>query len=250
VGRATIRASLRIALGLKPSGVWSAGNGAAMRAGVVGVFFQDRPEPRRAFGRALAETTHRDPRAIEGALYVAEIAACCAVEPAEASRRDIAVRSQAVVADRELATAIDRAISLADAADSTQDAAKVCGTSGYVVSTVAFATFCFLKYGDDPIEALSQAIAAGGDTDSIAAILGGWLGALHGERGLPPSLLGRIHDGPFGPTHLRALARCLEARLTGTLEAVPRYSAAAALVRNLLLYPVVIAHGFRRLLPF
>src|SRR5262245_23467662 len=41
VGRATIRSCVRIGLGISPSGVMSAGNGAAMRAAVVGAFLHD-----------------------------------------------------------------------------------------------------------------------------------------------------------------------------------------------------------------
>ena len=92
-------------------------------------------------------------------------------------------------------------------------------------------------------------IRQGGDTDSIAAILGAWLGALHGESGLPGALLSHIHDGPYGPTHLRALGDALAAVERGETVAPPRYSRAAALARNLALYPVVLAHGFRRLIP-
>jgi ADP-ribosyl-[dinitrogen reductase] hydrolase len=76
VGSATVRSCVRIGLGVSPSGVMSAGNGAAMRAAVVGTYFQDRPDRRRVFGRALAKVTHRDERAVEGAHYVAEVAAC------------------------------------------------------------------------------------------------------------------------------------------------------------------------------
>jgi hypothetical protein len=61
---------------------------------------------------------------------------------------------------------------------------------------------------------------------------------------------GSFHDGPFGPTHLRALANCLGEVLDGRRCRVPRYSASAALARNLALYPVVLGHGFRRLVPF
>src|SRR5688572_14571189 len=39
VGLATVRACVRIALGLRRTGVRSAGNGAAMRAAIVGAFF-------------------------------------------------------------------------------------------------------------------------------------------------------------------------------------------------------------------
>jgi ADP-ribosyl-[dinitrogen reductase] hydrolase len=97
---------------------------------------------------------------------------------------------------------------------------------------------------------LTEVINAGGDTDSTAAILGAWLGALHGEAALPRGLIDRIHDGPFGPTHLRALAECLATLHDGRSAPVPSYSATAALLRNLALYPVILGHGFRRLLPF
>src|SRR5207244_1086460 len=59
IGRATVVACLRIVIGLRPSGVWSAGNGAAMRAPIIGVFFLEEPGLREQFGRALAEITHR-----------------------------------------------------------------------------------------------------------------------------------------------------------------------------------------------
>src|SRR5262249_12589397 len=61
IGWATARACARIALGKYPSGVMSAGNGAAMRAAVVGVFFRDRGRERQAYTREIAESTHRDP---------------------------------------------------------------------------------------------------------------------------------------------------------------------------------------------
>lgn len=250
VGMATIRSCFRIGLGLAPSGVTSAGNGASMRAAVIGVYFQDRPNERRIFGKALAEVTHRDPRAVEGALFVAETASCCARSSPGACRTALLVQARGVVNDLELGMAIDRGLSLAEKGAETLDAAQVCGTSGFVVHTVAFASYCFARHGDEPLRALTKAVGAGGDADSIAAILGAWLGALHGESNLPGSLIDRIHDGAFGPTHLRSLAVCLSERREGRSGRVPRYSPVAALARNLALYPVVLGHGFRRLAPF
>ncbi|HKI17009.1 MAG TPA: ADP-ribosylglycohydrolase family protein [Isosphaeraceae bacterium] len=98
--------------------------------------------------------------------------------------------------------------------------------------------------------ALTEAISVGGDTDSIGAILGGWLGARHGESGLPGQLIARIHDGPFGPSHLRDLAGCLVEKREWRDCAVPGYSVTAATARNLALYPVILGHGLRRLVPF
>jgi ADP-ribosylglycohydrolase len=250
VGLATVKASVKIGLGFRISGVNSAGNGSAMRAAIVGVFFAVRPADRAIFGRRLAEVTHRDPRAIEGALYVAELAAFCCLASPDADRFELQARARIIVADPQLGQAIDRGVELARSSASIENAARDCGTSGFVVQTLAFATFVFLKHGDEPLQALTRSIAEGGDTDSIAAILGAWLGALHGESRLPLELIARIHDGPFGPTHLRALARGLVLARAGEKPRVPGYSLTAALARNLSLYPVVLAHGIRRLLPF
>jgi ADP-ribosyl-[dinitrogen reductase] hydrolase len=250
VGRATIQACLRIGLGLSRSGIMSAGNGAAMRAAIVGTFFDDQPTQREKFGRALAEVTHRDPRAVEGALYVAELAAACARSPHGMQPEVCQEQARSIVTVAALGEAIDRARDLAIQRTSTRDAALACGTSGFVLHSVSLATFGFLRYGSDPLLALTEVISAGGDTDSTGAILGGWLGALHGEAALPRGLIERIHDGPFGPTHLRALAECLARIRDGARAPVPGYSPTLALARNLALFPVVIGHGFRRLMPF
>jgi ADP-ribosyl-[dinitrogen reductase] hydrolase len=247
IGMATVRACIRAGVGLRESGVPSAGNGAAMRATVLGLFFHDRPEERRRFGEVLARVTHTDPRGVQGARYVAELAACCT--SARTADQALHERARTVVIEAALLTALDRAASLAEEGASTEAAARELGVSGYVVHTVPFALFCLLRHRE-PLTALSEAISAGGDTDSIGAILGGWVGALHGEAGLPLDLVERIHDGPFGPTHLRALAAALAAAHAGGVNRAPAYSPAAAMARNAALLPVILGHGLRRLLPW
>ncbi len=249
IGFGTLRACLKIAIGISPSGVNSAGNGAAMRAAVVGAFFRDDAAARRTFGTALAEVTHRDPRAVEGALFVAELAAACAGDAAAVP--DACFKAaRHVVANAELGAALDRARELALAEAATATAADALRTTGFVICSVPFAAFCFLRYGTDPFTAITECVEAGGDTDTNAAMVGAWVGALHGATALPAHLVERIHDGPFGPTHLRALADNLATAGAGRPYTVVRYSAVVALARNLALYPVILLHGLRRLLPF
>ncbi|HEY1100419.1 MAG TPA: ADP-ribosylglycohydrolase family protein [Myxococcota bacterium] len=245
IGLATIRACFKIALGLRTTGVRSAGNGAAMRAAIVGVVVGD-PVRRRALSRRLARVTHTDDRAVDGACYVAEVAARLA------GRRDVDVVAElraaidAVVAEPSLRTALERALDRAASDSSDVDAARVIGTTGFVLHTVPLVAFMVARHHSDVVEGIGRTIAVGGDTDSHAAIVGAILGAMHGATVLPPALIADLHDGPFGPRHLRALA----AALTTTGPATrPRWSATAALLRNLALYPVVLAHGVRRLLP-
>lgn len=258
IGLATIRACLKRAIGLRRSGVMSAGNGAAMRAAVAGVALRADPAARRAVGRALAEVTHRDPRGVEGALHVAELAAELASAPDRSAssapttlpdRLALATRALCVVADPQLLTALRRAHELAPAGDDAA-AASALGTSGFVVHTVPFAVYVTLVHGHDPLLAIRRAVLAGGDTDSIGAIVGALCGALHGTAALPAPLIDQLHDGPFGPSHLRALAAALARRVEHGRAEAPDYSAVAALARNLALFPVVLAHGLRRLVPW
>jgi ADP-ribosyl-[dinitrogen reductase] hydrolase len=219
IGLATVKACLKATAGFS-GGVRSAGNGAAMRAAILGAYFQDRPAERRAFGEALARVTHTDPRAVDGALFVADVVASGPVG------------ARAAVRDPELREALERAAELAAKGTSTSDAARLLGTSGFVLHTLAFAHFCHLRHGEN---ALVEAVNAGGDTDTIGAIVGAWTKPA-------PELVEKLGEGPFGKSHLRSLARALARR-----ERPPRYSATIAMARNLALYPVVLAHGVRRL---
>lgn len=234
IGLGTVRACLKATLGMRHSGVRSAGNGASMRAAVVGAYFRDDAEKRRAFGEAIARVTHTDDRAVEGALYVAEVAAACArgATPAAATEESLEV-----VTHPQLREALKRA------------AEKPRETTGFVVHTVAFARWCFVRHGDDPLQALSETVAAGGDTDTIGAIVGAWLGARHGDGGLPAELVANLNEGPFGRSHLGALADCLAALRDGSTPPVPRFSPARAMLRNFAFWPVILAHALRRILP-
>ncbi|TBR20009.1 ADP-ribosylglycohydrolase family protein [bacterium] len=241
VGLATVRACLRASFGLTPSGVASAGNGAAMRSAVVGTFFREDAARRRSFAETLARVTHLDPRAVQAAVFVADVAAGAASGLSPAAAVGAAA---AGVSHPELSKALARVKGLAGAGASAETAADALGTSGYSVHTAAYAAFLFARFGEDPRACLEETASAGGDTDSIGAVVGGWLGALHGAAGLPEDLVAGLCGGPFGRVHLERLGAALALKAPP-----PGYLWPLALVRNLALYPVILAHGFRRLLP-
>ena len=72
VGFATLRAIGKLCLGFSPahSGVFSAGNGPAMRAAILGVCLGDDRNCLRAYVRASTRPTHTDPKAERGAFLV------------------------------------------------------------------------------------------------------------------------------------------------------------------------------------
>lgn len=242
IGWGTLRACTRIACGVEQSGVRSAGNGAAMRAAIVGVVFREDPARRRGYVDSLSRVTHVDVRAVQGARFVAELAALASLAGPAASRAALVERALGVVTDASLRQALQRASQLAQKHADTSHAARELGNSGFVLCSVALATFCFSRWADDAERALVETIRAGGDTDSNAAIVGAWCGALHGAQGLPERLVLALHDGPFGPTHLRRLAAALA---SPTNASDVGFSSFTALLRNLALFPVVLAHALR-----
>jgi ADP-ribosylglycohydrolase len=255
IGLGTLAACVRLGLGVERSGSKSAGNGAAMRAAIIGAFFCDAPSERRRWSDALAHVTHSDPRAVEGARYVAELAALCTRARSDEDRDRLVSVAAGVIEDPSLKRAIFGARNLAESGADLEMAARELGCSGYVVHSVGLATFCFLASGGSVLPALGQVIRAGGDTDSNAAIVGAWVGALHGERMLPAGLVAELHDADWlssrrrptlaGPVHLRALADGLLAARRGEQLDAGEYNRAGALVRNLMLFPVVLLSALR-----
>lgn len=234
IGAATLKACLLLLLGVKQSGRPSAGNGAAMRAAPIGAYFAHNREERLLFGRELAKITHRDERAIEGALFVSELTATCLLSGKGKLHDELVQEALEVVENQELRTAIDQA----------RQGIEV-GTSGFILHSLATAVLHFVRSADKPLEAMQDCIRSGGDTDSNTAILGAWLGALNGEKALPQELSGKLQSGPFGREHLQKLGQALHQKTEP-----PKYSHLRATATNLALYPVIIAHGFRRMIPF
>ena len=145
-------------------------------------------DPTREVRSVLAEVTAATPAQWK-APYVAELAAALPRSPPGTRPEVCQEQARHCVTLPALGEAIDLGPGLGPSGMSTRDAALRCGTSGFVVHSVSFATFGLLRYGSDPLLALTEVINAGGDTDLNGAILGSWLGALHGEAALPQGLM-------------------------------------------------------------
>jgi len=87
VGMATAKACFKLWIGFSPgrSGVWSAGNGPAMRAAILGAYAWDDAELLRDLVSASTRLTHVDPAAEHGALAIALAAAYAIKESAGGS---------------------------------------------------------------------------------------------------------------------------------------------------------------------
>ena len=261
IGWATLRACLRLWAGVPPrrSGVFSAGNGPAMRSAVIGAAVRDAGRSIE-LTRLSARLTHRDPRAVHGAVAVALAASMAAksagrVEEVEGADYVAALRA-AVPQDEApaLLASIERAADSAAAGESTRSFAGSLGltrgVTGFVEHSVPVAVHAWLSHQSDMRGAVGSAVACGGDTDTVAAIVGGIVGARVGKQGIPADWLRGLVDWPRTVTWVERLGERTHLALHAAEHpAVPRLFAPALLFRNVVFAGIVIAHGLRRLLP-
>lgn len=259
IGFATLRAIGKLWLGFPPnhSGVWSAGNGPAMRVAIIGGFFAHAPSQRAAYVAASTRITHTDPRALTGATAIAELAAWIVrdrLTQPPSLEPFIALLRACGPDDRDWQALID---ALDRAAREQHTVAELAerlglgkGVTGYIYHTVPIAAYAWFRHGGDYRQALTAVLDCGGDTDTVGAIVGALAGATVGEQGIPEPWRTGIADWPRSLPLLRTLAERLAASAVSGQPAAPvRYGWPALPVRNLLFLLIVLAHGFRRLLP-
>jgi len=259
VGFATLRSALKLWCLFPPekSGVWSAGNGPAMRAPVVGAFHASDRARRAAFVRASTLLTHTDPRALSGALAVAEAAAWAVEQSGE--RPDAAalvarLRDVAVPGDDEWVGIVSRLDGALERGDSVSAFAASlgleCGVTGYVHHTVPVVLYALLHHRGEFEATLESVLECGGDADTTGAIAGALAGASSGSAAIPERWLQGVVDWPLSVRILRAAGCRLAARQAGDPSSGPvRWLWPLLPLRNLVLLAVVLAHGLRRMLP-
>jgi ADP-ribosylglycohydrolase len=223
-GQGTRSAALRLLMGVPWNEAGTAppyaGNGAAMRAGPLGLLLADRLAMCRA-AREQARVTHLDPRCAAGAAVVARAVALAAERrPIDrgAFLSDLAACASAE--DNSVADAIrglDKWGSLTplEAARhihrSGLDPAHISrwqGISAFVIPSLLWSLYAFLRSPDDYWETICTAIVVGGDTDTMAAIAGAISGARLGVSALPESLVSRLTDqGEWETADLLELAK-------------------------------------------
>jgi ADP-ribosylglycohydrolase len=258
IGSATLRSILKLWLMVPPqfSGVRSAGNGPAMRSALLGVLFHAE-EPLLVMHCSAATTvTHRDPKAESGALAIA-LAARASMRGEDAEtyldhlQRLLAPFGEA---GRELLDLAQRARASAVRSEPTRTFAAAIGcesaVTGYMYHSVPVALHAWFAHPRDLARAIEEVIRCGGDTDTVAAMTGGIVGASVGKAGIPPHLLHDLWDWPRGIAWMEEAARraaiAVERRTSsGALFISPAW----LLVRNALFLILVLGHGFRRLAP-
>jgi ADP-ribosylglycohydrolase len=258
-GKATLLSTLRLWAGVSPSrsGVFSAGNGPAMRAPILGACLHGDSVRLRDFVRASTRLTHTDPKAEQGALAVALAAAgvMTSGESFDAPRCVAGIIAEIQDEElRELLRQVQRSLEEQESAAAFASRLHlVNGVSGYMYHTVPVALYCFLRHPGDFRAAVESVIRLGGDTDSTAAIVGALAGARGGIQAIPDEWRFKVIGWPRTDGWLCELAERLQCFFDG--EAPGASSGPLPLFwpglifRNLICNMTILAHVLRRALP-
>lgn len=193
MGKATGQALKNLTQGTswRVSGVLGAeGNGSAMRAAPIGVFFSWDLERATEAAKLDAYITHASVEASEGSVMIA-------LATAYLARR----RTKDGLLDWLSGYTIDCAVgrSVCDlntcvlAGMPVQEVLHKFGTKAHVAQTVPSALAAFVMT-NSYMEAVQAVIRAGGDTDTTAAIAGALAGTYYGLEGIPSPLVDKLED--------------------------------------------------------
>lgn len=257
IGFATLRAILKLWLGFPPrvSGVFSAGNGPAMRVALIGVCFGEDEERMRTLTRAATRITHTDPKAEHGALAVALAAYFASTHDAIIPQGFAnSLRNLLGHEGEELCEVVDRVAASVSAGEPTAAFAGrigcAAGVSGYMLHSVPVALHAWMRHPDDYQAAITETIRLGGDTDTVAAIVGALVGARTGKAGIPERWIADLWEWPRTIGWMEKLGTALARSCADrSNQRAPRAGALRPLARNVFFAVLVLLHGFRRLLP-
>ncbi|MCF7981953.1 MAG: ADP-ribosylglycohydrolase family protein [Pseudomonadales bacterium] len=258
IGLGTARAIIKLWLfiPLSKSGVFTAGNGPAMRSAIIGARFYDDTSKINDFVKASTELTHTDPRALVGAAAIS-YAAALAVTSEKEQRPDVrpffnSLRSLSSQEDKEwpalvdlIENALKDKLSVADFA-MKMNLAK--GVTGYIYHTVPVALYSWLHHYGDFKRTLTEVLNCGGDTDTVGAITGALAGATVGEDAIPAEWIENIMEWPRSVSLLRKVADALSTGNNSPSGSI-KYFWPVVIVRNIFMLAVVFGHIFLRLIP-
>jgi ADP-ribosylglycohydrolase len=168
-----------------------------MRAGPLGILIAD-PAAMCQAAREQSRITHLDPRCAAGSAAIARAVALASTQPMEAESfladiadcaRSAPTLAQAIVEMTRWIT-LDPMHAAEEVRRSGLDPAhreQWQGISSFVIPSVVWSLYAFLRSPDDYWETVCTAIAVGGDTDTLAAMAGAMSGARLGPGALPPT---------------------------------------------------------------
>lgn len=171
----------------------SFGNGAAMRAAPIGLYYHADPAALTRVARAASEITHAHELGVQGGLLIARTTAAALDSP---TGEQLLKAIDTADLDDEYRSRLATARSwLNDGAPALPEVAEQLGNSILAHESAVTAVYLAARHLHGGFEDLmTGVINLGGDVDTIGAMAGGIYGAAHGKASLPQEPLGQLED--------------------------------------------------------
>jgi len=190
----------------------SFGNGAAMRVSPVGLFYHHDLDSLRKSAINQANITHVHPLGQWGSVMQAYSVALAVnrdpKEPFEKQQMVINLRETLWGGPVEYIKALNKVEEMLSRGKKLQagEVAQSLGNGVEAHFSVPSACYIAITHSPDFCDAIRAAISLGGDTDTIAGMVGAIVGAHVGEKGLPVEWVEQLEEGPRGHSFARSLA--------------------------------------------
>lgn len=236
IGLTTLKAILKLWLGLS-GGIKSSGNGPLMRVPIIALFYAMNDNKRYDFIKASTETTHTNPDAIAASQGIGNFIAYIAKYEKLPSKHELkSVLLKMKVQDTIWLKYVDVLMLHVNSPLPQFLKALECEKqiTGYIMHT-AIASIYFIYQSLNPQEVFKKIIEASGDTDTIGAIVGAYLGLLN-PKGFTDEMKNYLFKLESSSKQINELSRDV---LDGFwLKLV---------IKNLISIPIIFAHGITRL---
>ena len=201
----------------------SKGCGACMRVAPVGYLYQADTGRLQSVARAQGTLTHRHPTADAaciGAAYLIKLA-LDDVHPQVYAAKLLAFAGGHAPEFDEAIQRVEPVLAWPDAEAALRQVGPTRGGGWIAEEAVAMALYCVQRHPADYVAAVRLAANISGDSDSVASIAGGILGARLGTRGIPAEWVARLENRDY----LTGLADRLAAKKTQMLAAAAQAAA-------------------------
>lgn len=185
--------SLKNEIPWSKSGIRSKTCGSLMRTGILGFVYQNDPIKLVKVAQVSGRITHSHPVA-EAASIAGSYAVKLALdrlEPREMFKMLLEV-TQGI--SQEFTQALENSYYMAYSGIGDEEGLKKLGQGWYADETFALAYFCILRYPNDYKKAVQTAVNITGDSDSVASVAGGILGARLGIEAIPVSWIEALKE--------------------------------------------------------
>lgn len=255
-GLATGRALLRLSLGVSPekSGARSAGNGACMRAPILGAMVTSSGGLYDLVRRS-SRMTHRDDRAIFGAFLIARWVQLTVAAGRPPRVEELRQATLPMAREKEAWMAVfdrlEASLTLGQSTDTfVAEQGWKAGPTGFVMHTVPAALHVLYSVPGTWEDVVRAAVRLGGDADSVGALVGAMASVDPARGPLPSTWVESLADRPLTVPWLQHVENAAQqAMLEGRSVQPPEIPYGAMVLRNLGFLGLVLAHGLRRLLP-